>query len=338
MKREKVRVIQVGVGGFGQSWLELMVGYEEVEVVAAVDQLEANLKNVTELYGSSISTFTDLSEAIKQTKADIVFIITPPVTHAPLAKQAIENGLHVVMEKPLTNTMAEAEDLLAFVRHHHSKVMVSQNYRWNPQIQTVKKLVEQGAIGEIEYGDYYFNRATRFGGWRDEYEDILLQDMAIHHFDILRFLLGKEVTEISAHSFRPTWSWFKGMPHANVALLFDGTTPINYIGRWAGKGRQTPWNGELRLVGEKGAVELINDEVFFYKDEEQEPEKIPLIEQALPDRLLSLQSFIEAIRHDVEPPTSIVDNIKSLAVTDAAIKAAKTGVKQTVKGAETTTG
>ncbi|WP_059105672.1 Gfo/Idh/MocA family protein [Shouchella shacheensis] len=322
-----LKVIQVGVGGFGLSWFELIQTYEGVEVVAVVDQLDGSLEAAKHRATNQVQTFKGLEEALEVVEADFILIVTPPSTHASLAKLAIKHGLHVMMEKPLTNTLEEGRRLLAFTKKHPKKVMISQNYRWNSQIQTVKELLIQGAIGEVEYGDYYFNKATRFGGWRDEYENILLQDMSIHHFDILRYLLEKEVTEITATSFRPSWSWFKGMPHANVNLMFEQEIRVSYTGRWAGKGRKTPWNGELRLVGKKGAIELVDDRVFLYDDEDDKPKEVPIKTRELTDRLVSLELFIHSILKDTIPPTSIEDNIKSIELTAAAIAAAKTGEK-----------
>jgi predicted dehydrogenase len=324
-----LKAIQVGVGGFGLSWFELLQSYQQAEVAAIVDPLETNVQAALKRANRNVLSFDSLAKAIEKVEADFVLIVTPPTTHADLAKTAIKAKLHVMMEKPLTDTLEEGKALLAFTNSHAQKVMVSQNYRYHPQIQTIKALLDQQVIGKVEYGDYYFNRATRFGGWRDEYADILLQDMAIHHFDILRFLLEKEAVEVTAASFRPSWSWFKGMPNAHVDILFEDEVRISYTGRWAGKGRKTPWNGELRLVGEKGAIELVDDRVYMYKGEADEPTEIQLQTSLLPDRLLSLDAFVAAIRHDTVPPTSIEDNVKSLELTWAAIEAAKSGKKWT---------
>ncbi|TSB47629.1 Gfo/Idh/MocA family protein [Alkalicoccobacillus porphyridii] len=322
----KLKAIQIGVGGFGASWLELLSTNEKIELVAVVDQQSESLQKAMDLTDLGPShVFTSFQEAIERVEADFVLIVTPPTTHKLLAEQAIKAGLHVMMEKPLTDTTEEAQELLAFTKQYDFKVMVSQNYRWNPQIQTIKQLLAAGSIGTIEYADYYFNKATHFGGWRDQYEEILLQDMAIHHFDILRYLLSDEAVTIQATSSRPSWSWFKGNPHADAAITFSEGVQVHYRGRWAGKGKKTGWNGDIRLVGDKGAIELIDDHVLLYQGEEDTPEEIPLIKTPASDRMISLDAFIQSIIEDTIPPTSIEDNIKSLQLTWAAIKSSKTG-------------
>ncbi|WYP26986.1 Gfo/Idh/MocA family oxidoreductase [Alkalihalobacillus sp. FSL W8-0930] len=317
---KKVKAIQVGLGGFGRSWLDLLLAHQEVEIVAVVDQ---QLDRLTEV--QSYRLFTSFEEALSEVCADFVLIVTPPKSHKALAELALKAGLHVMMEKPLTDTEEEAEELLTFSRSFNQHVMVSQNYRWNSQIQTVKQLISTGELGFIEYVDYDFNKATRFGGWRDEYEEILLQDMAIHHFDLLRYVLDDEAESIQAASFKPSWSWFKGNPHADVAIHFKKGTRVQYRGRWAGLGKKTTWNGTIRFVGEKGAIELVDDRLFYYKGEIDEPVEMPLVTLSKSDRMISLDTFVQSIKHNTVPPTSIEDNIKSLQLTWAAIESSRTG-------------
>src|SRR5690606_18211388 len=93
-----------------------------------------------------------------------------------------------------------------------SHVMISQNYRYRPEIQSIKNAVEQGKVGPVEYVEWNFRRATKFGGWRDQYQEIIIEDMSIHHFDLLRYILGKNASSVFAKSMRPSWSWFNGNP------------------------------------------------------------------------------------------------------------------------------
>ncbi|MFY0762426.1 Gfo/Idh/MocA family oxidoreductase [Metabacillus dongyingensis] len=320
---EKLRVVQVGAGGFGRSWLEVLLNYEHIELVAVVDVMKENLTQVKKITGlPDEALFINPSEAFQKIKADFALIVTPPQTHKELSMEAVTRGLHVMMEKPLTHTYDEAIELLKFTRNHDKKVMISQNYRWNRPIQTVKQLLEEDTIGNIEYMNYSFQRATNFGGWRDEYENILLEDMSIHHFDIMRYLLNKNPIEVYAKSYRPSWSWFKGNPNAHVSITFEDDVFVSYAGSWVTKGKETPWNGEFRLVGEKGAIELVDDEVIVY-DSNNEVSKVPLKEPLYDDRTLSLDHFVQSIIFDKEPITSIEDNFKSFELTCAAIESAE---------------
>lgn len=252
-----------------------------------------------------------------------MLIVTPPQTHKELAIKAIQQGFHVMMEKPLAHTLEEAKELLDFKQNHHKQLMVSQNYRWNRPIQTVKQLLDAGEIGKVEWMNYSFQRASHFGGWRDRYDHILLEDMSIHHFDLMRYLLNKNPVEVYAQSYRPSWSWFQGNPNAHVSIAFEDDVHVSYAGSWVTKGKETPWNGEFRLVGEKGAIELIEDKVTLY-DSNNEARNVPIVNLPYDDRTLSLDHFVQSIIIGNQVATSIEDNIKSYELTCAAIESAVT--------------
>ena len=90
--------------------------------------------------------------------------------------------------------------------------MVSQNYRWRDHVETVRRRSPTGVIGELGYVTLAFHRGHRFGGWREQLPDVLLEDMSIHHFDLLRHLTGRNCRRHLRPSFHPHWSWFCGQP------------------------------------------------------------------------------------------------------------------------------
>jgi predicted dehydrogenase len=328
---EKVRVIQVGAGGFGKSWMEVVMNYDHTELVAIVDVMPENLSQAQAITGlPEEALFMNPSEAFQKVQADMVLIVTPPQTHKKIAMEAVTAGFHVMMEKPLTHTYEEAVELVEFTQRYTKHVMISQNYRWRAPIQTVKKLLQKEIIGKIGYIEYEFRKAMKFGGWRDEYKEILLEDMSIHHFDIMRYLLEKEPEEIYAQSYRPAWSWFSGNPTAGVMVRFQNDIRVNYFGSWVSRGKETTWNGDIRVVGEKGAIELIDEQVHVHlvnETEEVEYRAEELVEMPFGDRASSLDDMVKSIREKRKPSTTIEDNIRSFELTCMAIESAVTGKK-----------
>lgn len=323
----KIRIIQIGAGGFGQSWLPIVKDYQGAELVAVVDVMPDNLDKAAQITGlSQERLFRQPEDAFREIEADIALIVPPPQTHKALAAQALEGGLHVLMEKPLTHTYEEAVELLDLSRGFNQHIAVSQNYRWRAPVQTVKKLLNEGAVGSVGYVEYAFRKAKKFGGWRDKYSEILLEDMAIHHFDILRFLLDAEADEIMARSFRPSWSWFSGNPSASVTMQMQRGIQVHYFGSWVAWGKETSWNGDIRIVGDQGAIEMINDEVTLWTSDASENAVGRVIEHIpapLGDRASSLHDFVTAIQQSRTPATPIQDNIRSFELTCAAIQSAK---------------
>lgn len=327
----KIRVLQIGAGNFGQSWIQLLLNYPGVELVAIADMFPANLDKAKFAYPlEGVKMFDNTEEAFQRSTADMALIVTPPQTHKDLAISALQSGLHVMMEKPLAHTYEEAAALYEFTQMNDRIVMISQNYRWRPVIQKLKKLMAEKVIGEIGYLQYEFGRASKFGGWRDDYKEVLLGDMVIHHFDIMRFLLNQEATEIFAQSFRPDWSWFSGNPSASVTLRFANGIHVNYFGSWVARGKETTWNGNIRIVGDQGAIECYNDqiEVHLY-DGAQKIDSYPVEPEPMPydERTSSLDDMIKAIHNNSKPATSIVDNIRSFELVCAAIQSAQQGQK-----------
>lgn len=331
----KLKVIQVGAGRFGQSWLKNILNYPHADLVAVVDMLPENLNQVMISTGlNKHQLFTRIDDAFENVAADLVLIVTPPKTHKEIAVEALNRGFHIMLEKPLAHTYEEAIQLLEMSRINDRKICVSQNYRWRTPILTIKNLISSQNIGNISYIEYQFRKSIKFGGWRDEYEEILIQDMSIHHFDIMRFLLGKEPEEIIAQSFSPSWSWFKGNPVASVFIRFHDDIFVNYFGSWVSRGQETSWNGDIRIVGEKGAVELINDKVYLYPltyTQGSKPVEITPVKTLYDDRTASLHNMVESIHKDIRPLTSIEDNIYSFELTCAAIESARQGKKVSMK-------
>ncbi|MBU8791156.1 Gfo/Idh/MocA family oxidoreductase [Oceanobacillus caeni] len=322
---EKVRVIQIGVGGFGQSWLEILDTFEELELVGVVDVVEDNLEIAkTKLNNEKIAFYQDHLQAFKEVSADAVVIITPPQTHKSLALDALEAGLYVFMEKPITQNFEEAIKLFHESQKYEKYIMISQNYRWRPEIEAVRQCVQSGEIGIVEYGEWNFRRATRFGGWRDKYSEILIEDMSIHHFDMLRYILGKEAKTIYAKSLRPSWSWFDGNAVASATISFEDDILINYFGSWVSRGKETSWNGEVKLVGSKGTIELIDD-LPILTLEDGTTRQLPLVQLPYEDRVFSIYEMVRAIKENRKPITHIGDNIKSFAIVGGALKSIQQG-------------
>lgn len=318
-----LKIIQVGAGGFGLSWLDIIGKHTDLDLVGVVDLIPENHQKAKEVVkDESVQYFEQHKEAFQTLEADLVLIVTPPQTHKKVAIDALESGLHVLMEKPIAQSIEDALELQAIAKNFSQKVMISQNYRWRPEIQALKKALDQQIAGTIEYVEWTFNRATNFGGWRDHYNEIVIEDMSIHHFDLMRYLLGKNATTIYAKSKRPTWSWFQGNPTASVTMTFEDTL-VNYFASWVTSGPETSWNGNIKLYGQKGIVELIDDvPAFLTADGHKTLLLMPEMQRV--DRDYSLNEMVQAIKENREPVTSLDDNLNSFGIVGAAVQSIQT--------------
>lgn len=220
--KKKLRIICVGAGKSAIKWTSIMQQDSGWELVALVDIDEKALARVGRILGlGSNSLFTSPPSAFKKMSADAVLIATTPDAHKQITLQPLEAGLHVLCEKPLAANIQEAKQLKEEIAHYRQKFMVSQNYRGQTEIATIKQVIEQGSIGKIGYINWVFNKSFHFGDWREKLEEILIRDMSIHHFDLMRYLTGKNCVRLYARSFNPSWSWFQSKPSASVIMEFE---------------------------------------------------------------------------------------------------------------------
>jgi predicted dehydrogenase len=320
-----LRIIQVGVGGFGAGWLDLVNEEEDCLIAAIVDTDPRALEAAREKLGiGGARCFGTLERAMASVQCDAVLIVTPPAVHAEQAITAIESGKHVLIEKPLADSMEAARRTVACARTNDVVFMVSQNYRFRPGARAVRKIVADGGIGALGYVGVQFHKAPAFeGSYRLTMEYPLLMDMSIHHFDLIRYLTGADPVAVFARSWRPAWSWFDHEPA--IAALFEmgnGIT-VNYFASWVSRGRETTWDGDWRLQGPDGAVVWRDDRIALAKPDTEFP--IPPAMMSATDLRYSLHEFMRCVAGRGEPETSGADNLKTLAMVFGALESIKTG-------------
>ncbi len=319
----KMKIIQVGVGGFGKGWINVVKNSPEWEIAGIVDVNKENLESAAQEYSlpenRCFTTFADCLE--QKIKADAVLNITPPKFHSKISIQAMEAGFHVLVEKPLSDRMENAEKMAWVSRTTGRKLMVSQNYRYRSKSRTVKNLLDEGMVGKIGYIVVNFQKGPRFSGFRIEMEYPLLIDMAIHHFDLMRYISGENPVRLYAESWNPYWSWFKGDATLNLNIEFTGNVHLFYAGSWVSTGKETSWSGEWEIYGEKGTLIWKEEKIIFLSGGKQQ-EVMPLkLERE--DRALSLYEFYKSICENREPETGVSDNIKSLAMVFKSLESIK---------------
>lgn len=320
-----LKLIQVGIGAFGWSWARIVKESDYWEAVAYVDLDEERLRKAAIQYNLPKSRcYTDLDEALRRVEADAVLVVVPPAAHAEVAIRSLKAGLHVLVEKPLADTMENAKRVVAEAEKRNLKLMVSQNYRFRRGARTVRRILETGKVGEPSYAVVNFHKAPHFGGFREKMPHPLLTDMAIHHFDLMRYVFNSDPISLYAETWKPKWSWFEGDPCAVVVVNMEGDLRVTYVGSWVSLGWETTWDGDWRIECSNGGIhwnEIVKVNSKGLKGSfEEESVSMPVR-----DRGYSLYEFADAITQNREPETSGEDNLKSLAMVFAALESAKSG-------------
>jgi predicted dehydrogenase len=319
---KSTRIIIIGIGQWGHLWIENIQANPNFEIAALVDtdreriQLACTKFNLDEKIG-----FTNLEMGIKATLPDAALIIVPPRFHFSVAMTCIENKLPILSEKPLANSMEEARNLKRASDDQKVLFMVSQDYRWQPPIQTLRDSIAKGLIGKSGYATYRHFQTLKIGGWREQMEEVIIEDMAIHHFDILRYITGLDCQEVFADSFNPSWSWYTGGATTSVVMRFQENFHVNYFATWITSGKVDSWPGEILIEGDKGSLTLnAKGEVKLTCNGKATRVSQPVMLNT--GRANTLLQFHNAIHNHITPETVIGDNIKSYAMVRAALKSA----------------
>lgn len=115
-------------------------------------------KNLAQEKYPEVKTFRTYEDLLADTAIELVIVNTPSYTHYDYAKQALLAGKHVIVEKPFTATAAQAEELVALAAQQQVKLSVFQNRRWDSDFKTLKKIVEEGWLGEIKEAEFHYDR------------------------------------------------------------------------------------------------------------------------------------------------------------------------------------
>ena len=144
-------MIRVGIIGMGRSGWELhataLAQLADYQVAGVCDQSPARLAEAARVFNAK--PFTDPTALLRDDEIDLVVVAVPGHLHAPLAIAALEAGKHVVVEKPMANSLADAEAMLAASRAHKRLLAVFHNRYWDKDFRMVKALVEEKALGDL---------------------------------------------------------------------------------------------------------------------------------------------------------------------------------------------
>ncbi len=328
-----MQILQVGIGGFGWSWTDILKKFPGIEIAGYVDVNKEILNKRYEVSKDDFSKFfNNLDKAIKNVKANTAIVVVPPKSHKDVVLKLLYAGYDVLVEKPLADKWDSSLEMVKVAKKLKKILMVSQNYRFRKNPRMIRKIVENKTLGNVGYVSVNFHKAPRFeGSFRLKMPEPLIRDMSIHHFDLMRYILGLNPISIYSKSFKANWSWFRGNPSVSSIVEFDGVGKdrviVNYFASWISQGEETSWEGEWRIQCSNGAI-LWNQRGVFIADSSSvvpAQEGIHFRQFIMPfeDREYSLYEFLQSIKERKQPETNGEDNLKSLAMVFAAEKSYK---------------
>jgi UDP-N-acetylglucosamine 3-dehydrogenase len=336
---------RIGVIGCGliarRTHLPAYAASADADLVAVCSGRRASAESAAAEFGVR-RVHDDWRALIADPEIDAVDICAPNALHAPIAIAASQAGKHVLVEKPMALSLAEADAMIAAARAAERVLMVAHNLRYQPVYEAIKRIVADGLIGRplaargvfMHAGPDEFWGATSDWFWQEQAAGGgALLDMGIHMIDLLRWFIDEPVVEVEAMTARLAKPTFAD-DNAFVLLRFAGGAIASMQASWTA--RPFP-DREVVIHGERGHVALgrAQGEPPALHVQDGGPETARKVDIALPAVSALVNPFVHflrVVREGIPPLTSGEEGRATLAVTLAAYEAARSGCKVALPG------
>jgi predicted dehydrogenase len=227
-----VNAVLVGCGAMSKAWLEAAAETPGLTISGLVDIDERRARARAGEFGLRDAIVgSDLDAVLNRVPADAVFDVVVPEARREVALTAFRHHCHLLTEKPLADTHANALEILAAAERADRIHAVVQNRRYVANVRRIRRFLDSGVIGRPTSAHCNFFIAPHFGGFREEMRHVLLLDMAIHTFDAARYMINGEPRAVYCREWEPKNSWYRqGSSATAIFEMADGASPIAVAG------------------------------------------------------------------------------------------------------------
>lgn len=324
-----MKVAVIGIGSMGYNHLRVYSEIGGVDVVGASDLSNERLQMVKDRF--SVKTYTSYEDLFKKEKPDAVSITVPTSEHEKVASFALEQGAHVLVEKPIAATVDEGKRLILLAKKLKRQLMVGHIIRFNPAIQSLKSRLENGELGKI-----FQVFCRRAGPFPARIRDVgVVVDLAPHDVDIMRFLTGMNPLRVFAETEQQIHTDHEDLLFGLLRFPkgITGALEINWL---------TPTKmRETLVLGEKGLfrVDDLMQDLYFFENPQALGElwspfrSIRGVSEGSMTRFsikrqeplkAELQAFIDAVKSGKEVPVTGQDGLEALRLSLALVKSGET--------------
>jgi predicted dehydrogenase len=294
----------IGVGMMGRNHVRIYGLMDNTRLVAVADPSPKALESIGRIYNARV--YTDYLHMLDREKPDLVSIAVPTCLHREVAVAAIQRGVHVFLEKPISGDVDEGQQIIDAAQQAGVKLAVGHIERFNPAVIELKKQLDAGQLGRI-----FQIHARRVGPFPPRIQDVgVVIDLATHELNLLEYLTGSRVDTVYAETESEIHATHEDLL-TGILKFKDGTIGILDI-NWL-----TPTKiRELSLIGEKGMflVNYLTQDLYFYENESANGNWEGLAVMGVSEGrlirynikrkeplLAELESFVDAILHDTPP-------------------------------------
>jgi predicted dehydrogenase len=237
-----LRVGVIGVGYWGPNLIRNFVLNPGTDMKMCCDLRRERLDYINSLY-PTIKITDNCKEIVESAEIDLVVICTPVFTHYEIAKKALEAGKHVLIEKPMTSTSAEGEELLNIAEQKGLHIFVDHTFIFTGAVEKIKDLIDKKEIGDL----YYFD-STRVNLGLFQHDVNVLWDLAPHDISIMHFLLNQDPESVVATGADHLGSGIENVAYLTVYFPNNLIAHINTNWLSPVKIRQTLIAGSKKMI------------------------------------------------------------------------------------------
>lgn len=308
---KKIGVAVIGTGFWGKNHARVYKELAETELVAVCDMDSTRAKAVAEQFG--VKPYKNTGQMLKNKDIEAVSVCTWSTSLAKEAKRALKAGRHVLVEKPMSANLKQAETLQKTAEKEKLHLTVGFLMRFIPGLQHMKKAVQDKTIGELVCAT-----AKRVSQWPERIGDVgVVKDTAIHDIDVIRYLFKED--PIAVYAKTGSMGHRKFEDYAHIMLTFEGGKSAFIESNWL-----TPYKTRmLILTGSSTIMKLdyITQELTIEDAEETLQPRYPMQEPLK----LELQHFARCVTQEEKPLITANDGVKALQIAEAALKSSATG-------------
>jgi len=254
--KARTKVAVIGVGAMGSHHARIYAEMQDVRLVGVADLDGTRAATIAKRYGTA--GYSDFRTLLDRTKPEAVTVAVPTKYHLPVALEVMQRGIHLLLEKPISYTLDEGQQIVKCSAETGVRLMVGHVERFNPAIMQLRDRVRAGEAGKVFQMD-----ARRQGPFPVRPIDVgVVVDLAVHDLDVIRYVSGQEVVRLYAETERRIHSDNEDLL-TGVLRLRDGTVATLTI-NWL-----TPRKvRELEVTGELGMfrVNYLTQDLYFFEN------------------------------------------------------------------------
>ncbi len=319
---QKIRVGFIGAGGIAVAHYQRFLTIKQAEIVALNEPSVSSLERFYQQCPGSIllPVYSNYKDMIKKEDLDAVIVLSPHTLHYEQIMYSLDSNLHVLTEKPMVCSIADAKEVIKKAKGANKVLMISYQRHFEPSFRYMREQIQKGVIGEIQ-----FVQALLSQEWlqltRNTWRQIpklsgggQLNDSGSHFIDIMMWMTGLKICEVFAKIEK-----FDVKVDINAALTLRFENGA--LGNLSVIGNAPAWHEDHTIVGSKGALLLRQGLGLLQQDESGKPVKVKLPKMTHNPDLNFVMSILGKEKPEVPPECGL----RTIEVTELAWKSAKLG-------------